>query len=89
MDINGPEMHKLYKFAKRSTPSLFVPRYGMASHLYEHNSKFLFDRYGEMRHYYTPSVELAIIEADIAELLRGPYEEKKYKQLLEPLDMFI
>lgn len=42
----------------------------MAAHIYDYNCKFLFDRYGEVRHYYTPKTELAVIEADIKELLR-------------------
>jgi len=82
-------MHNLYKFAKRSTPFFFVPRYGMASHLYNYNSKFLFNRFGECKHYYEPEVELAKIEADIKELLKEKFTMKKYTELVEPLDTFI
>ena len=55
VDLNGPEMHMLFRFLKRNTPKLFVPRYGMAAHLYEHHSKFLCNRYGQVKHYYPPS----------------------------------
>ena len=82
-------MHNLYKYAKRNTPYFFVPRYGMASHLFMYNSKFLFNRYGECKHFYEPEVELAKIEADIKELLSEKFVDKKYKELVEPLDMFI
>jgi glutathione peroxidase-family protein len=40
-------MHDLYKFLKRNS-ELFVPRYGMALHLYDYHSKFLCNRYGEV-----------------------------------------
>ena len=88
MDINGPEMHTLFKFAKRGTRELFTPRFGMASHIYDYNSKFLFDRLGEVRHFYTPKVELAVIEADIKELLRQEFVERKYQELIDPPDGF-
>ena len=52
IDINGSEMHGLYKFAKRNSPDLFVSRYGMAKHIYNNNCKFLFDRYGTVKHFY-------------------------------------
>ena len=81
-------MHNLFRFAKRHTPMLFVPRYGMASHIYEHNCKFLFNRYGEMRNYYPPSTELAVIEADIKDLLKEVYMDKKYRELIEPPDIY-
>lgn len=69
-DINGPEMHNLYRFAKRHTPQLFVPRYGMAAHVYEYNCKFLFDRYGEVKHFYPGSTDHKVIESDLKELLK-------------------
>jgi len=62
-------MHSLFKFAKRNTTELFTPRYGKSRKIYDHNCKFLFDRYGTMRHYYSPSTEYAIIEADIKNLI--------------------
>jgi len=81
-------MHDMFRFAKRHTPDLFVPRYGMASHLYEHNSKFLFDRYGVPKHYYPATTELAIIEADIKQLLSQVYKEETFRDLVEPKDMY-
>ena len=81
-------MHDLFKFAKRNTTQLFVPRYGMASHIYEHNCKFLFNRYGEVKHFYSPSIELAIIEADIKNLIKETFNEKKYMDLIEPPDVY-
>ena len=63
-------MHLLYKFAKRNTKDLFSNRIGRASHIHDYNVKFLFDRYGEMRHYYPARTEFAVIEADIIELIR-------------------
>ena len=52
MDVNGNEMHDLFKFMKRHTP-LFIPRYGMATRIYDYNTKFLCNRYGEVKNYYT------------------------------------
>ena len=54
VDVNGNEMCDLYRFLKRGTPQLFVPRYGMASRIYDHHTKFLCNRYGEVKKYYTP-----------------------------------
>ena len=47
----------------------------MAMHLKEHNSKFLTNKYGEVKHYYAPQVEIAVIEADIKRLLSEEYSE--------------
>lgn len=88
VDLNGPEMHMLFRFLKRNTPKLFVPRYGMAAHIYEHHSKFLCNRYGQVKHYYPPSTELAVIENDIKDLIAEKYVEKKYRDLIEPPDMY-
>lgn len=55
-------MHELFRFMKRNSPDLFIPRYGMATRIHEYNTRFLLDRYGQVRHYYTPSVELRVIE---------------------------
>lgn len=63
-------MHDLFRFTKRNCDELFVPRYGMARHIYDYNCKFLFNRYGQVKHYYPPNVELAVIEADIKELIK-------------------
>jgi|LauGreDrversion4_2_1035121.scaffolds.fasta_scaffold1039295_1 glutathione peroxidase len=88
MDVNGSEMHNLYRFLKRNSP-LFVHRYGKSRRINEYYTKFLCNRYGEVKHYYTPHVEYAIIEADIKRLLEEKYYEKKYKELLDPPDVFI
>ena len=86
-DINGPEMHNVYKFAKRCTPDLFVARYGMAAHIYDYNCKFLFDKYGTVRHYYSHKTEYAKIEGDIIELMRQDFNEEKYQDLINPPDL--
>ena len=87
-DINGLEMHDLYKFLKRNSGEMFVPRFGMASHIYDYHLKFLCNRYGEVHKFYGPSAELAVIEQDIRELLREQYLEKRYLELIDPKDMF-
>lgn len=61
-NVNGVEMHELFRFMKRNSPDLFIPRYGMAQRIHEYNTRFLLDRYGQVRHTYSPSVELAVIE---------------------------
>lgn len=81
-------MHTLYKFSKRNSKDLFTPRYGMASHIYDYNCKFLFDKYGEVRHFYSSKTELAKIEGDIKELLRQEFVERKYQELIDPPDSF-
>lgn len=68
IDINGKEMHDAFRFLKRNSP-LFVPRYGMATHIYDYHTKFLLNRYGQVKHFYSPSVEWPVIEADIKNLL--------------------
>ena len=86
MDVNGNEMHALYRFLKRNS-ILFVPRYGRSQRIYEHYSKvekvrclnilqFLCDRYGKVKKYYDPNVEVAIIEADIKALVEEEFDEK-------------
>ena len=56
--------------------------------LYEYHTKFLCNKYGEVHKFYGPSVELAKIEADVKELIKDQYEEKRYRDLIEPVDMF-
>lgn len=67
-------MHELFRFYKRCSPLLFVPRYGMASRIYDYHTKFLCNRYGEVKKYYGSRVEMAIIEADIRELIKEKFE---------------
>jgi len=75
--------HDLYRVLKRQS-SLFIKRYGMALHIREHNSKFLADRFGQVKHYYPPQVEIAVIEADIKKLLQEDFSEKRFEKLLNP-----
>ena len=56
----------------------------MATHIREHNSKFLTNRYGEVKYYYAPQVESAVIEADIKKLLAEDFDEAKFDRLLNP-----
>jgi glutathione peroxidase-family protein len=81
-------MCMLYKFLKRNSP-LFVPQYGGAGHIKEHYAKFLCNRYGEVKHYYNPNVEIAVIEADIRKLLDEEYSEDVFRTLLNPPDNFV
>jgi glutathione peroxidase-family protein len=81
-------MHDLYKFLKRNSTELFIPRYGMALHLYDYHTKFLCNKYGEVKKYYRSSDEIAKIEADVKELIKEEFAEKKYRDLIEPVDMF-
>ena len=46
--------------------------------------QFLTNKYGEVKHFYAPSVETAVIEADIKRLLREDFDEKKFDKLLNP-----
>ena len=69
VDVNGKEMHELWRFLKRQSPIHFIPRYGMASRIHEPRTKFLLDRYGQVKHHYGPTVELALIEQDVKALL--------------------
>ena len=77
MDVNGKEMHNLYRFLKRGSP-LFVHRYGRSKRINEYYSKFLCNRYGEVKHYYGPQVEYAVIESDIRKLLEEKFYEQRY-----------
>ena len=61
-NVNGVEMGELFKFLKRNSSTLFVPRYGMASRIYEFRTKFLLDKYWVLKHEYGPNTELAVIE---------------------------
>jgi glutathione peroxidase-family protein len=70
--VNGQEMANLYKFLKRGSP-LFLPSYGRANRIKEHYSKFLTDRYGQVKHYYSPDVEMAVVEADIRNLIEEEF----------------
>lgn len=88
LDVNGKEMHNLYRYLKRNSP-LFIHRYGRSRKIDDHYSKFLCDRYGEVKHYYAPQVEYAVIEADIKRLLEEKFYEPKYRSLLDPPDVFI
>ena len=56
----------------------------MAIHIREHNSKFLTNRFGQVKHYYPPQVEIAVIEADIKKLLQEDFSEKRFEKLLNP-----
>ena len=73
VDINGNEMNDLYRFLKRNSTQMFVPRLGMASHIYDYHIKFLCNRFGQVRKFYGPKTELAVIESDIRELLQEKY----------------
>lgn len=53
MDVNGREMHNLYKFLKRQSP-LFIHRYAGSRRIADYYTKFLCNRYGEVKHYYQP-----------------------------------
>ena len=84
MDINGNEMNPFYRYLKRNS-LLFIPRYGRSIRIYEHyskvisillNSKFLCDRYGQVKKFYGPNIEVAIIESDIKILLEEHFSEK-------------
>ena len=76
-------MHDLWKFLRRNS-DLFVWKYGKAMYVRDHYTKFLCDRYGQVKHYYNPQVEMAVIEADIRRLLEEEYLEAKFKKLLDP-----
>jgi hypothetical protein len=72
---------------KRNSP-LFVPRYGRACHINDHYSKFLLNRYGQVKHYYTGMTEMAVIEADIKLLIEEDFIQNVFEQLLNPPDNF-
>jgi glutathione peroxidase-family protein len=61
-------MSTLFRFLKRNSP-LFEAKYGAARRINEHYNKFLLDRYGIVKHYYTGNTEFAVIEADIRRLI--------------------
>ena len=86
-DLNGQEMSNLFKFLKRGSP-LFVPSMGRACRIKDHYSKFLTNRNGQVKHYYNPEVEMAVIEADIRTLIEEEFREEFYRQLLDPIDNF-
>ena len=46
--------------------------------------QFLTNRYGIVKHYYAPSVEIAVIEADITNLLKEEFKEDIFEKLLNP-----
>jgi glutathione peroxidase-family protein len=53
IDVNGKEMHNLYKFLKRFSP-LFVHKLGRAKRINDYYDKFLTNRFGEVKHFYGP-----------------------------------
>mmetsp|Transcript_7054 Transcript_7054/g.11872 ORF Transcript_7054/g.11872 Transcript_7054/m.11872 type:complete len:191 (-) Transcript_7054:74-646(-) len=73
VDVNGVEMHELYKFLKRNSPNLFVARYGMAQHIYDYHLKVLCNRYGEVKKQYGANTDFAIIENDIRQLIKEDF----------------
>lgn len=81
-------MHNLYKFLKRFSP-LFIHKLGRARRIDDYYDKFITNRFGEVKHFYGPKTEYAIIEQDIKKLLEEAFYEKKYKELLDPPDVFI
>ena len=60
----------------------------MANRIYDYHTKFLCNRYGEVKKYYGPKIEIAVIEADIRELINEQFNEQIYKDLIEPVDMY-
>ena len=48
--------------------------------------QFLTNKYGQVRYYYSPHIETAVIEADIKKLLQEEYFEQKFEKLLNPPD---
>ena len=76
-------MATLYKVLKRQSP-LFIHSYGRSARIKDHYSKFLCNRYGEVKHYYQPQIEYTVIEADIKKLLEEEFSEAKLKTLLDP-----
>ncbi len=81
-------MTDLYRFLKRNSKDFFVPRFGMASHIYDYNVKFLCNRYGEVEKHYAPGTDVLIIEKDIRDLLAEAFREKKYNELIDPPDQY-
>ena len=60
----------------------------MATHIYDYHTKFVLNRYGQVKHFYSPNVEWPVIEADIKNLLEEEWKESKWKDIVEPVDMF-
>lgn len=58
--------------------------YGRSIRVKEHYEKFLCNRYGEVKHYYSPQVEMAVIEGDIKTLLEEEFDKEKLERLLDP-----
>ena len=71
-------MCHLYKFLKRQSPDLFNSQFGMAARINEHYTKFLCNKYGEVRHMYLPQTEWPVIEADIKRLLQEEFDQRKF-----------
>ena len=78
MDVNGKEMHNLYKFLKRYSP-LFSHKLGRSRRINDFYDKFLTDRYGEVKKFYGPQTDYAVIEQDLKKLLEEKFYEKKYQ----------
>ena len=68
-------MSEIFKYLKRNSSTLFIPRYGMSNRIYEFRTKFLLDKYGLLKHEYGPNTDLAIIEADVKKLLEEKWED--------------
>lgn len=93
-------MHNLYRFLKRNSV-LFSPKLGKAHRIKESNAKvffilfnlnflqFLCNRYGEVKHFYNPGVEFAVIETDVRKLLEEQFNESRYNKLLNPPDNYL
>ena len=88
MDVNGSELHDIFKFLKRNSPELFVPRFGMAQRIYDYNTKFLMNRYGEVKYYYKPNTNFLVIEQDVKRLIDEEWNLNKWNNLNNPPDMF-
>ncbi|CDW77892.1 glutathione peroxidase [Stylonychia lemnae] len=86
-DVNGNEADNLFKFLRRNC-SLFTPKIGKAIRVKENYSKLLCNRYGEVKKYYSPSIEFAVIEADVRKLLEEEFLEERYNKLLNPPDHY-
>ena len=46
--------------------------------------QFVTNKYGEVKHYYSPLVESSVIEADIKRLLQEDFDEQAFSKLLNP-----
>jgi glutathione peroxidase-family protein len=83
MDINGNEMHDLYKYLKRESP-LFVAKKAKSERIREPFGKFLCDRYGRVRKYFPHDAGLERIIGDLDEILEGEFDAKEYEELHNP-----